>query len=178
MAKNQKCGNGGTNMAATVKNIDFLCMAPYLKFVPILWPNIVESFILVLNFARFSVFCAHIAWTSNGESVSVSCVHNVGTAEQASNWTYAEYAWFNKTRYVCITVSGLVRRIVISTSCHWIAEIPMMFINTMHMIFVMHAMINKFICVHLSSDHIILGNMQAGRPGLIMKYIHGLIPLD
>ena len=38
-------------------------MAPYLKFVPIWCPNIVESFILVLKFARFSGFCAHIAWT-------------------------------------------------------------------------------------------------------------------
>ena len=51
MTKNQKCGNGGTNMAATINILNF-CMAPYLKFVPIWWPNIVERFIVVLNFAR------------------------------------------------------------------------------------------------------------------------------
>ena len=38
-------------------------VAPYLKFVSIWWTIIVVSFILVLNFARFGVFLAHIAWT-------------------------------------------------------------------------------------------------------------------
>ena len=39
-------------------------VAPYLKFVSIWWTIIVVSFILVLNFAWFGGFLAHIAWTT------------------------------------------------------------------------------------------------------------------
>ena len=59
MAKNQKCGNDESNMAAIVK-ISFLCVAPYLKCVSIRWSIIVGSFIRIFNFARFSVF-VHIS---------------------------------------------------------------------------------------------------------------------